>query len=173
MASNDKLLKSLVENLTSESKDSLTRENILGCLQKLSLRCGTSSHCQRLSVGVSRSRGKGAFHVRLMHVLQTADADANDRGGHHRLAGRGAGRQRLPVRLHTRVFRGAAHEPLPQIRWCVANTGLVMLPGSEHSFGRALWFRCRKRSAMNCVTDFFFASRFQANEGASQTRSRC
>ena len=38
LAQNADLMRALMDNLRSEDKDSLTRENVLGCLQKLSLR---------------------------------------------------------------------------------------------------------------------------------------
>jgi len=40
LAQNQDLFKGLMENLRSEDKDSITREMVLGALQKLSLRYG-------------------------------------------------------------------------------------------------------------------------------------
>ena len=38
MSHNEELLRALVENLRAEDRDTITRENVLGALQKLSLR---------------------------------------------------------------------------------------------------------------------------------------
>lgn len=38
LATNPDLLRGLMDNLRAEDKDSITRENVLGALQKLSLR---------------------------------------------------------------------------------------------------------------------------------------
>ena len=38
LAQNPLLMRSLMDNLRADDRDSLTRENVLGCLQKLSLR---------------------------------------------------------------------------------------------------------------------------------------
>ena len=43
LANNADLMRGLMDNLRSDDRDSLMRENVLDCLQKLSLRSATTS----------------------------------------------------------------------------------------------------------------------------------
>ena len=63
MSHNEELLRALVENLRAEDRDTITRENVLGALQKLSLRYdnaifGCSSYHQQdsgIQLGIVKS----------------------------------------------------------------------------------------------------------------------